>query len=99
MSCQYPLSDPEDLGIERYNKFLSIAGWLQIVRGAEPIILPVAKLAGELGVTAQMVSQWRQRAQRQGILSEVKRYVAHKQATQFRFAIERFSILRERGSL
>jgi hypothetical protein len=99
MSSQYPLSDPEDLQLEKYNKFLSIAGWLQIIRGAEPIVLPVEKLAGELGVTPQLVSNWRQRAQRQGILSEVKRYVAHKQATQFRFAVERFSILRERGNL
>lgn len=99
MSCQYPLSDPDDLQLERYNKFLSIAGWLQVVRGDEPIILPVAKLAGELGVTAQMVSHWRRRAQRQGLLSEVARYIAHKQATRFRFAVERFSILRERGNL
>jgi len=99
MSCQYPLSDPEDLQIDRYNKFLSIAGWLQVIRGDAPIVLPVERLAGELGVTAQHVSNWRQRAQQQGLLSEVKRYVAHKQATQFRFAVERFSILRERGNL
>jgi hypothetical protein len=99
MSCQYPLSDPEDLRLERYNKFLSIAGWLQVARGDDPIVLPVEKLANELGVTAQMVSHWRQRAQRQGLLSEVGRYVAHIQATKFRFSVERFSILRERGNL
>ena len=29
----------------------------------------------------------------------VARYVAHKQATRFRFAVARFSILRERGNL
>jgi hypothetical protein len=99
MSCQYPLSDPEDLQIERYNKFLSIAGWLQVSQHDKPIVLPVAKLASELGVTPQIVSNWRQRAQRQGLLKEVARYVAHKQATRFRFAVERFSILRERGNL
>jgi hypothetical protein len=99
MSCQYPLSDPEDLRLEKYNKFLSIAGWLQVLCGDKPIVLPVQKLASELGVTAQMVSHWRRRAQGQGVLSEVARYVAHKQATRFRFAVERFSILRERGNL
>jgi len=44
VSCQYPLSDPEDLRIEKYNKFLSIAGWLQVDRD-KPIVLPVEKLA------------------------------------------------------
>jgi hypothetical protein len=96
---EYQLSDPEDLRIPRYNQFLSIAGWLQVSQHDKPIVLPVAKLASELGVTPQIVSNWRQRAQRQGLLSEVKRYVAHKQATRFRFAVERFSILRERGNL
>jgi len=99
MARQYPLSDPENLQLERYNRFLSIAGWLQVSQVEKPIVLPVEKIAKQLGVTAQHVSNWRQRAQRQGLLSEVKRYVAHKQATRFRFAVERFSILRERGNL
>ena len=99
MARQYPLSDPEDLRLSGYNKFLSIAGWLQIHRVDEPIVLPVAKLAELFGVTPQHITNWRQRAQRQGLLSEVKRYVARKQATRFRFAVERFSILRERGNL
>jgi hypothetical protein len=96
---EYLLSDPDDLQLEGYNRFLSIAGWLQVHRVDKPIVLPVEKLASALGVTAQHISNWRRRAQRQGLLSEVKRYVAHKQATQFRFAIERFAILRERGNL
>jgi hypothetical protein len=100
LSLQYPLSDPDDLGIERYNKFLSIAGWLQRQRPDKSIVLPVAKIASELGVTAQMVSLWRRRAQKQGLLKEVECYnVERKKATRFRFAMERFSILREGGGL
>jgi len=99
MSCHHGLSDPEDSQLEGYNKFLSIAGWLQVSQVEKPIVLPVEKLAKELGVTRQLVSHWRQRAQRQGLLKEVGHYVAHKQATRFRFAVERFSILRERGNL
>jgi len=30
IAAQYPLTDPEELGLERYNRFLSIAGWLQV---------------------------------------------------------------------
>jgi hypothetical protein len=100
LSLQYPLSDPEDLGIERYNKFLSIAGWLQRQRPDKSIVLPVAKIASELGVTAQTVSLWRRRAQKQSLLKEVERYnVERKKATRFRFAMERFSILRVGGNL
>jgi hypothetical protein len=101
MSCaaQYPLTDPEDLGFERYNRFLSIAGWLQVQRGNAPVYLPVEKLAKLLGVSARQVSTWRALAQRQGLLTETCPYRFRQKATEFRFAVERFGVLRERGNL
>jgi hypothetical protein len=99
MASQHPLSDPEGLELERYNKFLSVAGWLQVSQGKRPIILPVDLLSSALEVSPRMISHWRQRAMRQGILREVRRHIAHVRATEFVFDIDRFSILRERGNL
>jgi len=99
MAAQYPLSDPEELGLDRYNRFLSIAGWLQVLRGAEPVYLPVEKLAQILNVSPRSVSTWRAIAQRQGLLTVVSAYERRKKATEFRFAVDRFGVLRERGNL
>ena len=101
ISCaaQYPLTDPEDLGLERYNRFLSIAGWLQVQRGNAPVYLPVEKIAKLLGVSARQVSTGRTLAQRQGLLTETCPYQLRKRATEFRFAVERFGVLRERANL
>jgi len=93
------LTDPEDLGLHRYNRFLSIAGWLQAQDEAKPIYLPVEKLAKLLGVSARQVSTWRTLAQRQGLLKETCPYEYRKKAKEFRFAVERFGILREKGNL
>jgi hypothetical protein len=99
MADQYPITDPEDLRLERYNRFLSIAGWLQVEQGSKPVYLPVEKLAKLMNVTPRAVSTWRAIAQRQGLLKEVPAYERHKKATEFRFAVERFGVFRERGNL
>ena len=99
MAAQYPLTDPEELGLERYNMFLSIAGWLQVQRGSESVYLPVEKLAKILNVTARSVSNWRTIAKRQELLTETAAYQRNKKATEFRFAVEKFGVLRERGNL
>ena len=99
MAAQYPLTDPEDLRLERYNRFLSIAGWLQVQHDSESIHLPVEKLAKILNVTPQSVSTWRILAKRQGLLTETAAYQRNKKATEFRFAVEKFGVLRERGNL
>lgn len=99
IAAQYPLTDPEELGLERYNRFLSIAGWLQVQRGSESVYLPVEKLAKILNVTPRSVSTWRTLAKRQGLLTETAAYQRNKKATEFRFAVEKFAVLRERGNL
>jgi len=95
MAAQYPLTDPEELGLDRYNRFISIAGWLQVQQGTRPVYLPVEKLAAILNVSPRAVSTWRAIAKRQGLLTEVSAYERNHKATEFIFAVDRFGVLRE----
>jgi hypothetical protein len=99
MAASYPVQDPEDLGLKRYDRFLTIAGWLQVLCGEDPIYLPVEKLGQILGVSPRSVSTWRTMAKQQGLLTETSGYIRGRKATRFRFAIERFGIFREREKL
>jgi hypothetical protein len=76
-----------------YVRFISIAGHLQRQRPGQPIKLPVARLAQELGVTPQMVSLYRKFAQDEGLLKLVHEHdQAARRATEFTFALELFDL-------
>jgi hypothetical protein len=96
MAEEYPLIDPPGPRLGLYARFCAIAGWLQTLRGDQPIVLPVEKLASVLGVSPRSITSLRQLAIRAGILEEVAPYKKGLKATQFKFAVERFSIFRER---
>jgi hypothetical protein len=71
----HPLSIREEL-VERrsagYPKFVSLAGWLQVGMGVQPILLPVEKVGTILTVTPMTVSRYRQWAIEDYYLREVK---------------------------
>jgi hypothetical protein len=93
-ATQKPISDPEGLGFEDYDHFLSTAGWLQVWCGEDPIFVPVEVWAPLFGVTHQTISNWRTLAKRQGVLTETAPYIAQKRATQFRFDVDRYPVLK-----
>lgn len=89
-----PLSPPPG---KSYNKlqmrFLSIAGYLQVSMGARNILLPVNKLDKILNISATIISQLRQFAEREGLLKKIKPHIPSAKATEFRFNVSRFKIL------
>jgi hypothetical protein len=85
---------------EGYQRFISIAGWLQVGMGDRNILLPVEDLAEALGVQPMTVSRYRKWAEEDGFLKQVKGHVYKGKgrggkATEFRFKVGRFPILRE----
>src|SRR5262249_16788452 len=55
---------------EGYERFVRIAGWLQVGMGSRPIMLPVEDLAQVLGVEKMTVSRYRKWAKEDGYLTE-----------------------------
>lgn len=84
-----------------YARFISIAGHLQVVMGDQPIFLPCRKLAAKMGVSDMTVSRYRRWAVEDGFLQTVKhaqfRSGGRSDATEFRFAVDRFKALAERA--
>ena len=82
-----------------YRRFISLAGWLQVIVGAEPIVLPVKRIAELLGLKSHRnVSNFRQWAVADGLLEEVcKGSKAAKMAGAFVFDVESFPVLRDRA--
>jgi len=81
--------------LARYARFVSIAGWLQVAMGDRPILLPVDKLGEILGVRPMTVTRYRQTAVADNLLRTVKEHCYRSgRATEFRFAVSRFSVLR-----
>jgi hypothetical protein len=70
----------------KFGLFVEICANLQRLSGAAPIIVPVRKFAGVVGVSAVTISTYRQLAVRRGILKLVKKHSREdRQATKFRF--------------
>jgi hypothetical protein len=94
-----PSDDEIERSSERYPLFVSLAGWLQVGMGNRNILLPVAEVAGLLEVEPMTVSRYRKWAIEHGYLKEVLPYKkpAGKQgkATEFRFDVSLFQVLRE----
>jgi hypothetical protein len=76
----------------KYVRFISFAGGLQrVARPGAPIILPCERFASTLGVSARMVSEYRHWAIARGLLHVVREHNrASGEATEFRFALDRF---------
>lgn len=74
------------------NRFLSIAYHMQLLQGDNHILLPVGRLSKALGCTEQYISNLRKLGKSEGLLEEQGKHSKRgKQATQFRFSIEKLS--------
>ncbi len=87
--------------VESYRDFVSLCGWLCVTVGKKRIAVPCREIAAALRCSSMTVSRFRKQAQQDGILKLVKRH--HRsvggepgEATQFRFAVEWWPILKER---
>lgn len=95
----YPLSrgDDEDLfeHLESYRRVLSLAGWLQWVRGDRPIFLPVRKVGELAGCSHERAAELIRLACSEGYLAPGERSDrAQRRAAEFRFRVEFFPMLR-----
>ena len=82
---------------ELYQRFVSLAGWLQVLTKEKSIFLPTRTIGELLGCEPTTVSRLRRLAVKDGLLSEVKRHRfrsdGKSQATEFRFHVDRFDEL------
>lgn len=101
MSEQMPVIISDEKRLERgaaYERFVSLAGWLQVTVGDRNILLPVKEIAVMFKMTTMTISRFRRNAIKDGFLDEIKasEFKKHK-ATEFRFHVERVPILAERA--
>jgi hypothetical protein len=80
---------------EAYPRFVSLAGWLQVMMGDQDILLPVEKVGKVMGLDPSCISIFRRWAKNDGYLKEEKKSVRKVKATRFRFNVSRFPMLRE----
>lgn len=77
-----------------YKRFMSLAGWLQVLLAGNSILLPTRKLAELLGCDQRTVSRLRKLAVEDGFLTPIREHCyrpgGKSEATEFRFATERF---------
>ena len=84
--------------LQRYSRFIGLAGWLQVTMGDRPILLPVERLAEILSVRPMTISRYREIAVKDGFLRVVREHAAVKgRATEFRFDVSRFNVLKDRA--
>jgi hypothetical protein len=89
-----PIQNADTVG---YKRFLSMVGWLQYLCRTRNILVPCRKTADLLGVSHETVARYRKMAVRDAYLVVVRkhRFSKHeREATEFRFDISRFPILR-----
>jgi hypothetical protein len=85
-----------------YERFISLAGWLQVGMGDRPIMLPCREVGDLLSVQPMTISRYRKWAKEDGFLREVKgakfggRH-GEGEATEFRFDTSRFPCLDNRA--
>lgn len=94
--CRYPRGGPDPLErawievarenhVSRYSKFLSLSLRLQSAFPDQAIALPIERIADLLGCHHTAVSRYRRRAERQGFLLLVQKYVkTRKRAATYR---------------
>jgi len=82
-----------------YQRFISLAGWLQKLRFEYVIYLPTRTIAEVLNCSQRTVSRLRRLATEDNLLTVVKEHTFRStgkgEATEFRFAIEHFEELRD----
>lgn len=84
MAKTKPLASKRKFG--RYNEFISIAAWLQVLVGREnTIFLPTEKIGELLGCSARQVSTLRQLALQDKLLEMVEQHQPRRRATRFKF--------------
>jgi hypothetical protein len=77
-----------------FPKFISVAGWLQVVNGNRAIWLPEDRLEELLGVRKETIRRYKRAAIKEGYLRQVKGS-APGRPTGFRFDVRRFELLNE----
>lgn len=106
----YPLSTTRVHGrrMPKYDRFVSVAGWLQVTAGNRNILLPVRQVAELLSTDKyrtdkHRVSIWRELAKKDGFLAVAKQHVFRSggvgRATEFRFDVSRWDCLRAAAAL
>ena len=70
MATQHPLEKAPGPKRQLYQRFVSIAAWLQVLRGDQPIFLPVARLAPILETSERTISALRALAKDNNLLIE-----------------------------
>jgi hypothetical protein len=82
-----------------YNQFISVAGWLQNISRDKNIFLPTRKIAEILGLKSHVqVATLCKLAVADGFLKVMEQHTEYR-VTRYRFAVERYEILGERGNL
>jgi hypothetical protein len=96
LADEKPLKPPYFRG-ELYQRFVSLAGWLQVLTKEKSIFLPTRTIGELLGCDPTSVSRLRRLAVRDELLIEVKRHrfrsSGKSEATEFRFHVDRFDEL------
>jgi len=80
-----------------YNRFVSLAAWLQVTMGDNPIMLPCRNCAEVLKTVPKMISHWRHWAIEDEFLKVIREHRFHphgrSEATIFRFDTSRWACL------
>lgn len=83
-----------------YPRFISLAGWLQVSVGDQPILLPCHEVGELLKLSKQTIMRYRRWAVEDGFLEVIKEHRPPEggqpgEATRFHFFVERFPILKD----
>lgn len=92
LADQHPLRNTKR---KLYDRFVSMAGWLQRGCGDNDIFLPQRKVCELLAVSGATVSNMTNCAIKDGYLRLVKPAIPHSRAALYRFAVGKFPILQE----
>ncbi len=98
MAMERPLVPPRNRGA-LYPVFISLAGWLQKLTAGDTIFLPTRTIGPLLGCDPRTISGLRRLAVQDGLLRIVKKHSfrnsGKRRATEFRFPVERFEVLKD----
>lgn len=95
--ARYPAGGPDPLerawkavpdGGSLYEQFKALARELQLARPGYAIALPLERIAALLGCHFNLISQFRKRAEQEGLLTLVERHVPHRKATTYIFNLD-----------
>lgn len=71
----------------RYERFLALAGQLQLARPGQPVALPLERIAGLMCCDWTQVRRYRKRAVMAGLLRKVADHVPNRRAAQYRVSV------------